>query len=95
MSETLDTKLFDNELKKCPFCGDEPKFYTTNLKVSGNTVYIHYIFGCENCSVYAPHPKNRTRYESCVSLNLDKYGRIHVGLDDRKEDIESWNCRVK
>ena len=30
MSEILDIKLFDNELKTCPFCGNYPDFHKQN-----------------------------------------------------------------
>lgn len=94
MSEILDIKLFDNELKTCPFCGNYPGFHTVKLESSGNTVYIYYQFGCQKCGVYAPKPKDRTTYYGCVTVTLNKLGKIWVGIDDRNKDIESWNHRV-
>lgn len=76
------------ELKPCPFCGGQAKFFT-KVNDAKNTS-IGWFFGifCTECGVTTP----KTNYYTEVSLAGS--GEIEIPRDDRLEAIEAWNRRV-
>lgn len=76
------------ELKPCPFCGGEAKFFCKTSTVRGVTRGWEFGIFCSKCDVTTP----RTNYR--LEVQFEYYGELHTIIDERLEAIEAWNRRV-
>ena len=76
------------ELKPCPFCGGEAKFYTKVYTERGITRGWNFGIWCSKCNVSTP----KTNY--ALEIQLDDTGEITTIVDERLLAIESWNRRT-
>ena len=76
------------ELKRCPFCGGEAKFFTKAYISEGVTRGWEFGIFCTRCNVITPI----TNYELEIQLGDD--GEIKTLVDDRAKAASDWNRRA-
>lgn len=77
-----------NELKPCPFCGGEAKFFSKATTARGIIRGLEFGIYCTRCDVTT----SKTTYR--VEVELTGTGDIMARVDERPEAIEAWNRRV-
>ncbi len=78
----------ESELKKCPFCGGEAKFFTKAHSLRGTTRGWEFGIYCTRCNVTTPS----TCYE--LAIELGDRGEIKTLVDDRAKAASDWNRRA-
>ena len=76
------------ELKPCPFCGGEAKFFVKYFSERGISRGWQFGIYCFKCNLTAP----KTDYQ--VEVQLNELGDIVTIVDERDKAIEAWNRRV-
>ena len=77
------------ELKPCPFCGGEARFYQTAVgTVDSNSAELRFQIRCKECGAVAPGSYGGI----CFTLKLN--GEMNVWRDDRPTAVDAWNRRV-
>lgn len=77
-----------NNLKPCPFCGGEAKFFS---KASFEHAFRRgWLFGirCAKCGIKSP----KTDY--MVEVEFSDNGEVKTVKDERPTVIEKWNLRT-
>ena len=77
-----------NELKPCPFCGGEAKFFTKTFSERGASKCWQFGIVCTGCKVVFP----RADYK--IELTFGTDGEIKVTVDEREISAEAWNRRT-
>lgn len=77
-----------NELKPCPFCGGEAKFFSKATTARGIIQGWGFGIYCTQCDVTT----SKTTYR--VEVELTGTGDIMARVDERPEAIKAWNMRV-
>lgn len=77
------------ELKPCPFCGGEAKFFIKKYRERGLSRGYDFGIYCTKCDIITP----KTNYE--LDLQLSDLGEIEFIKDERAEAIEAWNRRAE
>jgi Lar family restriction alleviation protein len=76
------------ELKPCPFCGGEAKFFAKAYLERGITRGWQFGIYCTKCNVTTP----KTNYG--LEIQLADWGNIITTVDERPLAIEAWNRRT-
>ena len=76
------------ELKPCPFCGGEAKFFITGIHRAGDLMGWRFGIYCQKCNIKTP----KTDYE--VEVEFTDYGAVKTVTDERPAAIEKWNLRT-
>lgn len=76
------------ELKPCPFCGYEARFYQTSVGVDSNSAELRFQIRCKKCSAVAPEAYGG------ICINLNQNGEMNMWHDDRIAAVEAWNRRA-
>lgn len=76
------------EIKPCPFCGGEAKFFTKVDISRGATRGWEFGIYCTRCDVTTPS----TCYK--LEIQLGARGEIETPVDDRAKAASDWNRRV-
>lgn len=82
--------MTDKELKPCPFCGGEAKFYTTSNKSSHHSIGFSFEIKCSKCALRFPQSFN-------IELYLTENGEIKIvpGFENViNHATEEWNRRA-
>lgn len=77
------------ELKPCPFCGGESKFFVKCFSERGIIRGWQFGIYCSKCNLTTP----KTNYT--VEVQLNEFGDIVTTTDERDKAIEAWNRRVE
>lgn len=77
-----------NELKPCPFCGGEAKFFTTTFSQKGESRGWGFGIFCTRCNVKTPKSDYKVEISFCSN------GEIKQTLDERAKAVEAWNGRT-
>lgn len=75
-------------LKPCPFCGGEAKFFTTAVCKTGDRNGWRFGIYCTKCKLTLP----KTDY--AVDVEFTDYGAVKTVTDERPAAIEKWNLRA-
>jgi Lar family restriction alleviation protein len=75
-------------LKPCPFCGGEAKFFRKASFEFGTRRGWQFGIHCTKCGVGTP--KN----DYTVEIDFSDYGEVKVVKDERPAAIEKWNLRT-
>ena len=74
-------------LEKCPICGGEAKFNTTDTYYNGKKqVGFHYHIECSECDIMLASVGE-------VTVTLEENGTLRYVTDDRLELASKWNTR--
>ena len=76
------------ELKPCPFCGGEAKFFIKYHMERGTTRGYKFGIYCTKCDI------TTARTDYAIELKLNGNGEIETTLDERPLAVEAWNRRV-
>ena len=78
------------ELKKCPFCGCDSIFKTTELFTSRmQYTRIYFRLECINCGASVSDARGS------LEVRLTSNGDIKVDNDEREQTVEIWNRRAE
>ena len=77
------------ELKPCPFCGGEAKFFVKYFCERGVIRGWQFGIHCFKCNLTTP----RTDYQ--VGVQFNEFGDIVTIVDERDKAIEAWNRRTE
>ena len=75
------------QLKPCPFCGGEAKFFTKTYSSKGTHKCWDFGIYCSLCNLVSP----RTDYHLEIDFGSD--GDIEIIQDDRSLAASMWNVR--
>ena len=75
-------------LKLCPFCGGEAKFFRKASFEIGTRRGWKFGIHCTKCGIETP--KN----DYTVEIEFSDYGEVKVVKDERPAAIEKWNLRT-
>ena len=75
-------------LKPCPFCGGEAKFFRKASFELGTRRGWQFGIHCTKCGVGIP--KN----DYTVEVEFSDYGEVKVVKDERPTALEKWNLRT-
>lgn len=78
-----------NELKPCPFCGGEAKFFVNTCREHGISRGYNFGIYCTGCNATTP----KTNYG--IEFRLSDFGELEFTNDERQQAIEAWNRRCK
>lgn len=76
------------ELKHCPFCGGEAKFFTKTFSQNGISRGWEFGVFCTGCDVQTP----RSDYK--VEITFESNGEIKNTTDERQLAADTWNRRA-
>lgn len=76
------------ELKPCPFCGGEAKFFSKCYTSRGVVRGWNFGICCTKCDIALPS----TDY--ILEINLEGNGEIIVKIDEREKATAAWNRRA-
>lgn len=77
-----------SNLKPCPFCGGEAKFFITVSSKTENLFRWKFGLHCTKCGIETP--KN----DYTVEVEFTDYGAVKAVTDERSAAIEKWNLRA-
>ena len=79
------------ELKPCPFCGSDAKFFPDSIGTDSENkaVLLRFIIGCSECRVAPPGTDGK------VEMSLKDDGNVLYVLDEREAAISAWNRRAE
>lgn len=75
-------------LKPCPFCGGEAKFFSKASFEHGTRRGWKFGIYCTKCDITTP--KN----DYTVEVEFSDYGEVIIVTDERPAAIEKWNLRT-
>lgn len=75
-------------LKPCPFCGGEAKFFITGCHRAEDLTGWRFGICCQKCNITIP--KN----DYTVEVEFTDYGAVKTVTDERPVAIEKWNLRT-
>lgn len=75
-------------LKPCPFCGGEAKFFITASVRTGDLLGWQFGICCEKCNIMLPKKNFK------VEVEFSDYGAVKTVTDERAAAIEKWNLRT-
>lgn len=76
------------ELKHCPFCGGEAKFFTRTFFQKGVSRGWEFGVFCTQCDVQTP------RIDYKVEISFESNGEIKTTTDERQLAADTWNRRT-
>lgn len=77
-----------SNLKPCPFCGGEAKFFITASSKTENLFRWNFGLHCTKCGIETP--KN----DYTVEIEFSDCGEVKAVKDERPAAIEKWNLRT-